>query len=650
MHILKKLLYFILIICLASFVFGSENFGNCPDGTNYNQAKQCISPTSNPYIPFSDSFEDGLGHWSQRKGRNRGAGGFETTSKYAHTGKFSVTTSSPDHMIAYDPEDLVSDKYFECWFYDDLAKDHASLCGVLYETADYMDSIMAGTETHIAPNKYTYHICHSPEICENFIAEVLRSSGWHQIIIANKANENTIYIDEIEVCRTEKVPDWRYVFAKVNDWEHEDLPVAYFDDLKVDFLKDTLPVQSASETTNIDTTKSDTIENPPVIKEIARDNDISEEEAIQITPRSTPNTSQSIEPPKKENLPSETSTSANHRTGYGLFVVVFLVLGLFVLWAVLRSKKQKETLRTQQHLLDTTTEQSKKKYDQLLKKEQELLAKEEEARNKREEAEREKQDAVDNKKKYEQLLKKEQDLLAKEEEARKKREESEQKRIEMEKAQESQRKKIDQKNAKKYKEFKKKMNLKEDEKNIPNTVKKFKKLFGKSRKEVAYLNRYVMEEILGTENKEFVEREVKKALTKESSKHQEFLVDMQEIDNMAGKEFEDFLEKIFTNLNYKVKRKKQTRDGGVDLVLGKKGGITVVQAKRYKITSPVGIDAVQAVAANVKTHKANKAMVITTSSKFTVDAQKLANTEEVELINRAKLKDLIRQAKLIKNG
>jgi HJR/Mrr/RecB family endonuclease len=366
-------------------------------------------------------------------------------------------------------------------------------------------------------------------------------------------------------------------------------------------------------------------------------------ETISVVQQSSPNQyaeqdqplQKQVEPSKEVISQSTSLPRTERKSGYGWLIVVS---GLVVLWIVLRSKKHEKLLKNEQHLLDTTTHENKKKYAELLQREQELVAKG---------------------KKYAELLQREQELVAKGDKARALREKAEQNQIKMGKVQELRRQRVQQENmlhesenARKYQEFKIKMRLKKDEQTIPGATKKFKELFGKSMEEVIYLQKYVMEEILATENKEFVEREVNKALAKEEPNKvpEQFLTDMQQIDNMSGKEFEDFLEKMFTNLKYNVTRKKQTRDGGVDLVLENAEGITVVQAKRYKITTPVGIDAVQAVAANRRTHNAKQVMVVTTSSKFTTDAQKLASSEGVELVNRTRLKELILQAKLIKNG
>jgi len=376
-------------------------------------------------------------------------------------------------------------------------------------------------------------------------------------------------------------------------------------------------------------------------------------------------------PPKKyveqkQTLQQKIKESPESKSSGWIFIlVIFVFLGTI---AIVLLKKSKKNASSTEILSQVTKEMKHEKQnwlakgEELRKKEQEIVATEAELHRREqkktftEEELRKMEDALEAKR--EEIRKKEQEWMAKGERLQNKEQEMAEKEAENRKKQEEQRKKEQAKaekeaeKQKRYEAFKKKMNLAKDDRTIPGAANKFKEIFGASKEQLPHLYKYVMEEVLQTDNIEFVEKEVTRALSKAATEQApvNFLTDMQQFDNMSGKEFEDFLEKMFTNLNYKVKRKKQTRDAGVDLVLENEEGITVVQAKRYKITNPVRIDAVQAVAANRRTHNAKKVMVITTSSKFTIDAQKLASSEEVELINRSGLKDLIRQAKMMKNG
>jgi restriction system protein len=111
-----------------------------------------------------------------------------------------------------------------------------------------------------------------------------------------------------------------------------------------------------------------------------------------------------------------------------------------------------------------------------------------------------------------------------------------------------------------------------------------------------------------------------------------------DIDKMSGTQFEEYLAVLFQNRGYKVKITKTSGDYGADLII-KKGSITtVIQAKRY--SSKVGIKAVQEIHASMKYYNAERSMVVT-NNYFTGPAIKLAAANEVELINRDKLIDML---------
>jgi hypothetical protein len=106
------------------------------------------------------------------------------------------------------------------------------------------------------------------------------------------------------------------------------------------------------------------------------------------------------------------------------------------------------------------------------------------------------------------------------------------------------------------------------------------------------------------------------------------------IDRMAGLEFEEFLAQFFRTGGYIVTKTKPGHDYGADLILERFGERTVVQAKRRK--QSIGVKAVQEVATAKKYYSAHKALVVI-SSTFTMNAKKLAKSNNVELWNRTRL-------------
>lgn len=118
----------------------------------------------------------------------------------------------------------------------------------------------------------------------------------------------------------------------------------------------------------------------------------------------------------------------------------------------------------------------------------------------------------------------------------------------------------------------------------------------------------------------------------------EVSISIYEIDELSGYEFEVFTKILFENMGYESYNTKLSGDQGADLVLKKFGEITVVQAKRYnnKITNT----AIQEVVASIKHYNAHKGAVIT-NNEFTDSAIELANSNNIKLIDRPNLIELI---------
>lgn len=113
---------------------------------------------------------------------------------------------------------------------------------------------------------------------------------------------------------------------------------------------------------------------------------------------------------------------------------------------------------------------------------------------------------------------------------------------------------------------------------------------------------------------------------------------IKEIDNMDGLQFEKYLAVLFRSLGYKTEETNATGDYGADLILTKNDRKIVVQAKRY--SKNVGIKAVQEVFGAKNFYNAQEVWVIT-NRYFTEAAINLAKVNNVRLINRDDLIDLI---------
>lgn len=116
------------------------------------------------------------------------------------------------------------------------------------------------------------------------------------------------------------------------------------------------------------------------------------------------------------------------------------------------------------------------------------------------------------------------------------------------------------------------------------------------------------------------------------------IITINDTDGIDGIEFENILEKLFTKMGYLVKTTKRSGDQGADFLLEKNGHKTVVQAKRY--INKLDNTPVQEVVAAKYHYQYNDAMVVT-NNYFTAGAKELAATNQVKLIDRDVLQQLL---------
>lgn len=111
-----------------------------------------------------------------------------------------------------------------------------------------------------------------------------------------------------------------------------------------------------------------------------------------------------------------------------------------------------------------------------------------------------------------------------------------------------------------------------------------------------------------------------------------------EVDEMDGFQFEEYIALLLKSRGYRARVTQFRNDFGADLILTKDGVKTVVQVKRY--ASNVGIKAVQEIIGAIKYYKADQSMVLT-NSYYTKAAIELARTNNVQLINRDQLVNML---------
>jgi len=106
------------------------------------------------------------------------------------------------------------------------------------------------------------------------------------------------------------------------------------------------------------------------------------------------------------------------------------------------------------------------------------------------------------------------------------------------------------------------------------------------------------------------------------------------VDQMTGRQFEEYVGTLFASQGYNLKYTPTTGDYGADLILKKGQETIVVQAKRYKQT--VGVKAVQEVIPAIKMYNATAAWVVTNST-YTKQSLMLAKRNDVRMIDRDEL-------------
>ena len=111
---------------------------------------------------------------------------------------------------------------------------------------------------------------------------------------------------------------------------------------------------------------------------------------------------------------------------------------------------------------------------------------------------------------------------------------------------------------------------------------------------------------------------------------------LRKVDQMSGREFEDFLSAYFSGLGYRVQPTPASNDYGVDLLCWDRQECLAVQAKRYSGT--VGVHAVQELLSGMSYYQVERGLVIS-NAYFSRQARELAEKGGVELWDRD---DLVR--------
>jgi len=114
------------------------------------------------------------------------------------------------------------------------------------------------------------------------------------------------------------------------------------------------------------------------------------------------------------------------------------------------------------------------------------------------------------------------------------------------------------------------------------------------------------------------------------------------IDEMTPRQFEKFIETLFSRMGYSTKLTPQTGDYGGDVIAINENEEILIEVKHYSEGKKVTPKEVQRTLGAMYFYKANKAIFITTSD-FTKNAKNLEEGAPIELWNREILLEKIRE-------
>lgn len=121
------------------------------------------------------------------------------------------------------------------------------------------------------------------------------------------------------------------------------------------------------------------------------------------------------------------------------------------------------------------------------------------------------------------------------------------------------------------------------------------------------------------------------------------LQDNGEVYNLSSRDFEELVAEVFRQQGYTVEITQNTRDGGCDIIATRNiDGLPfmlLIECKRYGRRNHVGVQLVRSLLGVQTDRKANKAVLVTSSS-FTKDAWKFAERQQ-HLISLVDFDDLL---------
>lgn len=115
--------------------------------------------------------------------------------------------------------------------------------------------------------------------------------------------------------------------------------------------------------------------------------------------------------------------------------------------------------------------------------------------------------------------------------------------------------------------------------------------------------------------------------------------------NLSPREFEEYISFLFNQLGFSTEAVGRSHDGGIDVIASKDGIKHYIQCKKH-ISSQVSVSDVRSFCGALTDHLAKGKGYFITTNKFTLEAEKFAENQPIELIDGDRLLKYIEIAKL----
>lgn len=120
---------------------------------------------------------------------------------------------------------------------------------------------------------------------------------------------------------------------------------------------------------------------------------------------------------------------------------------------------------------------------------------------------------------------------------------------------------------------------------------------------------------------------------------------LEKLRRLTPAEFEDYIAFLFLRLGYTAEKVGGSYDGGIDVIASKDGIKHYIQCKKY-ISSQVSVGAIRDFYGALVDRIANGKGYFITTNKFTLEAEKFAETKPIELIDDHRLIQYIKMAEM----